>query len=132
MIQSLVGNLKLSISFSLKSTKEAKAHMVISLDFLASKKIINNKLSTLEHLKSRGKSLSSFTRSCSHNSSCVLGKPRDEIPFFHTDSLSPPSSFEVVSVLMANASTIEEKMQWSKRLSFSQKHSKIGTFKLQP
>lgn len=116
---------QLVLLFKLKSRQS-------SPQTLARNKIVNKNLSTLECLKYGGKSLSSFTRSCSHNSSCVLGKPRDEIPFFHTNSLSPPSSFEVVSVLMANASTIEEKMQWSKRLSFSQKYSKRETFKLQP
>ena len=71
---------------------------------------ILKELSNLEHLKSGGKPPSSFTRSCSHDSSYVVGKPKDELPFVHMDLLSPESSFEVVSIMMNNTSTIEKKM----------------------
>ena len=83
---------------------------MISLDFLAREKIFNKELSTLEHLKSRGKSPSSFARSCSHDSSYVIGRPRAKLLWVHMDLLSPQSSSEVVSIMMTNTSTIKEKI----------------------
>ena len=50
-----------------QSTKEAKVQTIISLDPLARNKVINKDISTLEHLQYGGKSISSFTRSWSHD-----------------------------------------------------------------
>ena len=72
--------------------------------------VINKDISTLEHLKYDGKSLSSFIRSWSHNFSPFKGNPKDEISCAHFKSLSSPSSWEVVLVMMTNTSTMEEKM----------------------
>ena len=64
----------------------------------------------MEHLKYGGKSPSSFRRSWLHNFSPTEGNPKDEISHAHFNSLSSPSSWEVVSVMMTNTSTMEEKM----------------------
>ena len=64
----------------------------------------------MEHLKYGGKSHSSFIRSWSHDFSPIKGNPKDEISHAHFKSLSSPSSWEVVSVMMTNTSTMEEKM----------------------
>ena len=93
-----------------QSTKESKVLKIISLDPLARNKVINKDISTLEHLKYRGKSLFSFTRSWLHDFSLTEGNPKDEISCAHFNSLSSPSSWEVVSVMMTNTSTMEEKM----------------------
>ena len=93
-----------------QSTKEAKVQTIISLDPLTRNKVINKDISTLEHLKHGGKSPSSFTRSWSHDFSPIKGNPKDEISHAHFKSLSSPSSWEVVSVMMINTSTMEEKM----------------------
>ena len=50
-----------------QSTKESKVLKIISLDPLARNKVINKDISTLEHLQYGGKSISSFTRSWSHD-----------------------------------------------------------------
>ena len=93
-----------------QSTKEAKVQTTISLDPLTRNKVINKDISTLEHLKYGGKSLSSFTRSWSHDFSPIKGNPKDEISHAHFKSLSSPSSWEVVSIMMTNTSIMEEKM----------------------
>ena len=93
-----------------QSTKEAKVQTIISLNPLTRNKVINKGISTLEHLKHGGKSSSSFTRSWSHNFSPIKGNPKNVIPCAHIKSLSSPSSWEVVSVMMTNTSTMEEKM----------------------
>ena len=93
-----------------QTTKEAKVQTIISLDPLTRNKVINKDVSTLEHLKYGGKSPSSFTRSWSHDFSPIKGNPKDEIPRAHIKILSSPSSWEVVSVMMTNTSTMEEKM----------------------
>ena len=64
----------------------------------------------MEHLKYGGKSPSSVTRSWSQDFSPINGNPKDEISCAHFKSLSSPSSWEVVSVMMTNTSTMEEKM----------------------
>ena len=64
----------------------------------------------MEHLKYGGKSPSSFTRIWSHDLSPIKGNPKDEISHAHFKSLSSPSSWEIVSVMMTNTSTMEEKM----------------------
>ena len=64
----------------------------------------------MEHLKYRGKSPSSFTRSWSHDFSPIKRNPKDKISRVDFKSLSSPSSWEVVSVMMTNTSTMEEKM----------------------
>ena len=64
----------------------------------------------MEHLKYRGKCPSFFTRSWSHDFSPIEGNPKDEILRAHFNSLSSPSSWEVVSVMMTYTSTVEEKM----------------------
>ena len=64
----------------------------------------------MEHLEYRGKTPSSFTKSWSHNFSPTKGNPKDEISHAHFKSLSSPSSWEVVSVMMTNTSTMEEKI----------------------
>ena len=93
-----------------QSTKEAKVQKIISLDPLTRNKVINKDISTLEHLKYGGKSPSSVTRSWSQDFSPINGNPKDEISCAHFKSLSSPSSWEVVSVMMTNTSTMEEKM----------------------
>ena len=93
-----------------QSTKEAKVQKIISLDPLTRNKVINKGISTLEHLNYGGKSPSSFTRSWSHDFSRIKGNSKDEISHAHFKSLSSPSSWEVVSVMMTNTSTMEEKM----------------------
>ena len=93
-----------------QSTKEAKVQKIIFLDPLTRNKLINKDISTLEHLKYGGKSLSSFIRSWSHDFFPIKGSPKDEISHAHFKSLSSPSSWEVVSVMMTNTSTMEEKM----------------------
>ena len=93
-----------------QSTKEAKFETIISLDSLARNKVINKDISTLEHLKHGGKSPSSFTRSWSHDFSPIKGNPKDEISCAHFKSLSSPSSWEVVLVMITNTSTLEEKI----------------------
>ena len=93
-----------------QSMKEAKVQTIISLDSLTRNKVINKDISTLEHLKYGGKSPSSFTRSWSHDLSPIKGNPKDEISHAHFKSLSSPSSWEVVSIMMTNTSTMEEKM----------------------
>lgn len=94
----------------LQSTKEAKVRIIISLDPLTRNKVINKDVSTLEHLKYGGKSPSSYTRSWLHDFSPTKRNPKDEISRAHIKSLSSPSSWEVVSVMMTNTSTMEEKM----------------------
>ncbi|KAL0016898.1 hypothetical protein SO802_003967 [Lithocarpus litseifolius] len=74
-----------------QSTKEAKVQTIISLDPLKRNKVINKDISTLEHLMYRE-------------------NPKDEISRAHFNSLSSPSSWEVMSVMMTNTYTIEEKM----------------------
>ena len=54
-----------------QSNKEAKVQTIISLDPLTRNKVINKDISTLEHLKYRGKSPSSFTRSWSNDFSPI-------------------------------------------------------------
>ena len=93
-----------------QSTKEAKVQTIISLDPLTRNKVINKDISTFEHLKYGGKSLSSFTKSWSHDFSPIKGNPKNEIYRAHFKSLSSPSSWEFVSVMMTNTSTMEEKM----------------------
>ena len=93
-----------------QSTKEAKVQKIISLDHLTKNKVINKDISTLEHFKYGGKSLSPFTRSWSHGFSIIKGNPKDEISRVHFKSLSSPSSWEVMSVMMTNTSIMEEKM----------------------
>ena len=93
-----------------QSTKEAKVQTIISLDPLIRNKVINKDISTLEHIKYGGKSPSSFTRSWSHNFSPFKGNPKDEISRAHFKSLSSPSSWEIMSVMMTNTSNMEEKM----------------------
>ena len=93
-----------------QSMKEAKVQTIISLDSLTRNKVINKDISTLEHLKYGGKSPSSFIRSWSHDLSPIKGNPKDEISRAHFKSLSSPSSWEVVSIMMTNTSTMEEKM----------------------
>ena len=93
-----------------QSTKEAKVQTIISLDPFTRNKVINKDISTLEHLKYGGKSLSSFTRSWLHNFPPIKGNPKDEISHAYFKSLSSPSSWEVVSVTMTNTFTMEEKM----------------------
>ena len=92
-----------------QSTKEAKVQTIISLDLLTRNKV-NKDISTLEHLKYGGKFPSSFTRSWSHDFSPIKGNRKDEISRADFKSLSTPSSWEVVSVMMTNTSTMEEKM----------------------
>ena len=93
-----------------QSTKEAKVQTIVSLDPLTRNKVINKDISTLEHLKYGGKSPPSFTRSCSHDFSPNKGNPKNEISRAHFNSLPSPSSWEVVSVMMTNTTTMEEKM----------------------
>ena len=93
-----------------QSTKEAKVQTIISLDPLVRNNVINTDVSTLEHLKYGGKSPSSFIRSWSHDFSPIKGNPKDEISCVHFKSLSSPSSWEVVSIIMTNTSTMKEKM----------------------
>ena len=93
-----------------QSTKEAKVPTIISLDPLVRNNVINKDVSTLEHLKYGGKSPSSFTRSWSYDFSPIKGNPKDEISCVHFKSLSSPSSWEVVSIIMTNTSTMKEKM----------------------
>ena len=93
-----------------QSTKEAKVQTIISLDPLIRNKVINKDISSLEHLKYGGKSPSSFTRSWLHDFSLIKGNQKDEISRAHFKSLSSPSSWEVVSVMMTNTSTMEDKM----------------------
>ena len=64
----------------------------------------------MEHLKYGGKSPSSYTRSWSRDLFPIKGNPKDEISRAHFKSLSSPSSWEVVSVMMTNTFTMEEKM----------------------
>ena len=64
----------------------------------------------MEHFKYGGKSPSSFTRSWSHDFFLIKGNPKDEISHAHFKSLSSPSSWEVMSIMMTNTSTMEEKM----------------------
>ena len=91
-------------------TKEAKVQIIISLDPLTRNKVINKNISTLEHLKHEGKSPFSFPRSWSHDLSPIKGNPKDMISRAHFKSLSSPSSWKVVSVMMTNTFTMEEKM----------------------
>ena len=93
-----------------QSTKEAKVQTIISLDPLTRNNVINKDISTLKHLKYGGKSPSSFTRSWSHGFSPIKGNPKDEISHAQFKSLSSPSSWEVMSVMMTNTSNMEEKM----------------------
>ena len=93
-----------------QSTKEAKVQTIISLDPLTRNKVINKDISTLEHLKYGGKSPSSFTKSWSHNFTPTEGNPKDEISHAYFNSLPSPSSWEIVSIMMTNTSTMEEKM----------------------
>ena len=93
-----------------QSTKEVKVQTIISLNPLTRNKVINKDISTLEHLKYGGKSPSSFARSWSHDFSPTEGNPKDEISRAHFNSLPSPSSWEVVSVMMTNTSTMEEKI----------------------
>ena len=93
-----------------QSTKEAKVQTIISLDHLTRNKVINKDISTLEHFKYGGKSPSSFTRSCSHDFSPIKWNPKIEISRARFKSLSSPSSWEVVSIMMIKTSTMEEKM----------------------
>ena len=93
-----------------QSTKEAKVQTIISLDPLTRNKVINKDISTLEHLKYGGRSPSSFTRSWSHDFFLIKGNPKNEILRAYIKSLSSPSSWEVVSVMMINTSTMEENM----------------------
>ena len=93
-----------------QSNDEAKVQIVISLDFLTSEKIFNKELSNLKHLKFGAKPPCSFTRSCSHDSSYVIRRPRAEFPLVHMDLLSPQSSSKVVSIMMTNTFIVEEKM----------------------
>ena len=99
-----------------QSTKEAKVQTIISLDPLTRNKVINKDVSTLEHLKYGGKSLSSFTKIWLHNFSSIEWNPKDEISHAHFNSLPSPSSWEVVSVMMINTSTMEEKMAEMKQM----------------
>ena len=64
----------------------------------------------MEHLKYGGKSLSSFIRSWSHDFSPIKGNPKDETSRAQFNSISSPSSWEVVSLMMTNTFTMEEKM----------------------
>ena len=93
-----------------QTTKEAKVQKIISLDPLTRNKVINKDISTLEHLKHGGKSHSSFIRSWSHDFFPIKGNPKDEISHAQFKSLSSPSSWEVMSVMMTNTSNMEEKM----------------------
>ena len=93
-----------------QSTKEAKVQTIISLDPLTRNKVINKDISTLEYLKYGGKSPFSYIRSWLHDFSPIKGNPKDEIPRAHIKTLSSPSSWEVVLVMMTNTSTMEEKM----------------------
>ena len=101
---------KANNQFQAQSTKEAKVQTIISLDPLTRNKVINKDISTLEHLKYGGKSPSSYTRSWSHDLFPIKGNLKDEISHAHFKSLSSPSSWEVVSIMMTNTSTMEEKM----------------------
>ena len=101
---------KANNQLQVQSTKEAKVQTIISLDPLARNKVINKDISTLEHLKYGAKSHSSFIRSWSHDFSPIKGNPKDGISCAHFKSLSSPSYWEVVSVMMTNTSTMEEKM----------------------
>ena len=94
---------QLVLLFKLKSRQS-------SPQTLARNKIINKNLSTLECLKYGGKSPSSFTRSWQHNFSPTVGNPKDEISRAYFNSLSSPSSWEVMSVMMTNTTNVEEKM----------------------
>ena len=93
-----------------QSTKEVKVQTIISLNPLTRNKVINKDISTLEHFKYGGKSPFSFTKSWSHDFSPIKRNPKDEISRANFKSLSSPSSWEVVSVMMVNISTMEEKM----------------------
>ena len=101
---------KTSNQLQSQSTKEAKVQTITSLDPLTRNKFINKNISTFEYLKYGGKSPSSFTRNLSHDFSPIKGNPKDEILRAHCKSLSSPSSLEVVSVMMTNTSTMEEKI----------------------
>ena len=75
-----------------QSTREAKVQTIISLNPLTRNKVINNDISTLEHLKYGGKSPSSFIKSWSHDFSPIKGNPKDEISRAPFKSLSSSSS----------------------------------------
>ena len=79
-----------------QSTKESKVQTIISLDPLARNKVINKDISTLKLLEYGGKSLSSFTRSWSHDFSPTAGNPKDEISCAY--------------FMITNTSAMEEKM----------------------
>ena len=113
-------------------TKEAKVQTIISLDPLTRNKVINKDISTLEHLKYGGKSPSSFMRSWSQDFSPTKGNPKNEISQAYINSLSSPSSWEVVSVMMINTFTMEEKMaEMEQRVVFLTKALEDKDSKLQ-
>ena len=92
---------------SIEETKVQSSKQSSPSIFLQARRLLTKELSTLEHLKSGCKSPSYFTRSCLHDSSSIVG---NLIMCAHFKSFSPPSSLEVVSVLMTNKLTIEEKI----------------------
>ena len=89
-------------------TKESKIHTIISLDFLANKKVVTKDSSISKDLEIDNES--STTNTFSVNSSPVMRNLRNEVPLIYFVSPFSPSYLEVMLVMMTNTSTMEEKM----------------------
>lgn len=89
-------------------TKESKIHTIISLDFLANKKVVTKDSSILKDLEIDNES--STTNTFSINNSHVMRNLRNEVPLIYSVSPFSPSYLEVMLVMMTNTSTMEEKM----------------------
>ena len=89
-------------------TKEGELSTVISLDFLANRKVTNKDSSVSKDLESSNES--SPTKTFSINSSPMMKNLRNKVPLTHPISSFSPSYLEVMPVMMTNTSTMEEKM----------------------
>ena len=89
-------------------TKESKLHTIISLDFLANRKVTAKDSSVSKDLEIDNESYT--TKTFSINSSLMLRNLRNEVPLTHLASSFSSSYLEVMPVMMTNTSTMEEKM----------------------
>ena len=89
-------------------TKESKVHTIISLNFLAKKKVATKDSSFSKVLEIDNES--STTKTFSINSSPMMRNLRNEVPLIHPISSFSPSYLEVMPVMITNTSTMEEKM----------------------
>ena len=89
-------------------TKESKLHTIISLDFLANRKVTVKDSSVSKDLEINNESYT--TKTFSINSSLMMRNLRNEVPLTHLVSSFSSSYLEVMPVMMTNTSTMEEKM----------------------